>query len=486
MRFKFHRHSLAAILLTLSATSCANFTSISRTKHTFGKGQVHFTDAKQRAIIMQRFAEYPEDDKEHPYWIYRYCSEPAPDVFSVLATSVAAELSGTKTAEQKQLAAKMAIAMAESGATIERTQTINLLRLSMYSTCERYLNGALTQNEFVIQAARDQRAMVAILAIEQLTGTVRPPSTILNANASGFSSSKPEEVIAAIKTAKDSVDAAEAEVTKLSKEHEALQALPACPDETLASEDTTAAEPATEETASDVTSPDTPADELAAENTVEESRSEPSCAKPADVEAKADELEAAKGKLSNAEEYYDTAVAVAGNGSTGLGVYASADGRAGPGVDTTPGDRAAIADTVLKIVDSTFSDQSELTFVCMVRLRDKPPATRSTDELYTRCAELIGAQIDIEVKKLEKTSAEFIAQAYVQRFDQVWSSVAPIDAVDSTKLNDAINRANRACGNCINAFRIRQLQAANDKASLQSAFNQLPSPASEALVESLK
>lgn len=461
MLFKLHRHSLAAILLTLSVTSCANLSSISRTKHTYGKGQVHFTDAKQRAIIMQRFAEYPDDDKTHRYWIYRYCSEPAPDVFSVLATSVAAELSGTKTAEQKQLAAKMAIAMAESGATIERTQTINLLRLSMYSTCERYLNGALTQSEFVIQAARDQRAMVAILAIEQLTGTVRPPSTILNANASGFSSSKPEEVIAAIKAAMESVEKAEADSVKLSEELEALEALPACPDESLSGDD---------------------------EAEEQDEAEKPSCAKPEDVSDKKSDLEKAKSKLAGAKAYYDTVLAVAKNGGAGLGASASGDGRAGPGTSPAPNsdDRTIVADTVFKIVSSTFSDQSELTFVCMARLRDAPPPARTTDQLYTKCADLIGAQINIEVKKLESTTAEYIASTYVKWFDQLWLNVAPTDSVDLKKLSSAIDRANIACGDCIVKSRITQLMNANDKSSLETAFNQLPSPASEALVDSLR
>ncbi|MFM9978797.1 MAG: hypothetical protein ACKVOP_12240 [Sphingomonadaceae bacterium] len=69
--------------------------------------------------------------------------------------------------------------MSESGATIERTQTINLLRESLYRTCERYLSGAITQEQMVVQAARDQRTMLGVLAIEQITRTVRPPSTII-------------------------------------------------------------------------------------------------------------------------------------------------------------------------------------------------------------------------------------------------------------------------------------------------------------------
>jgi hypothetical protein len=62
----------------------------------------------------------------------------------------------------------------------------------MYRTCERYLNGAIDRATFVVQAGRDWRAMIAILAIEQLTRTVRPPSTIISA---GSTSARVEDAV---------------------------------------------------------------------------------------------------------------------------------------------------------------------------------------------------------------------------------------------------------------------------------------------------
>jgi hypothetical protein len=66
----------------------------------------------------------------------------------------------------------------------------------MYRTCERYLSGALEKSSFVIQAARDQRTMLTVLAIEQLTRTARPPATVLG--ASGTSASLPNPDTAAL------------------------------------------------------------------------------------------------------------------------------------------------------------------------------------------------------------------------------------------------------------------------------------------------
>lgn len=73
--------------------------------------------------------------------------------------------------------ARAEVAIAEAASTTERIQTINLLRESMYRTCERYLSGAINHESFVVQAGRDWRAMLAILAIEQLTLTAPPAST---------------------------------------------------------------------------------------------------------------------------------------------------------------------------------------------------------------------------------------------------------------------------------------------------------------------
>jgi hypothetical protein len=112
---------------------------------------------------------------------WRICSEAAPDVFSANSASGsgAFSLAGLGKGGSPEGSAQGALAVAEVAASIERTQTINLLRESMYRTCERYLSGAIDRPTFVVQAARDQRTMVAVLAIEQLTRTARGPSTII-------------------------------------------------------------------------------------------------------------------------------------------------------------------------------------------------------------------------------------------------------------------------------------------------------------------
>lgn len=125
------------------------------------KASILTVDAKQRNVLINSKLQM--------------CAEAAPDVFSAINAAAALE------ADVASKSGKASASIAETVGTIERTQTINLLRESMFRTCERYLNGAIGPAQLVVQAARDQRAMVKILAIEQLTRTARPPSTILSA-----------------------------------------------------------------------------------------------------------------------------------------------------------------------------------------------------------------------------------------------------------------------------------------------------------------
>jgi hypothetical protein len=140
----------------------------------------------------------------------RVCAEAAPDTFSALSASIAAE------GDVKTQQARLAGAISQSGATIERTQTINLLRESLYRTCERYLSGAINKATLVVQAARDQRTMVAVLAIEQLTRAVRPPATIISAGSTRamLPNAKIVELISAARKDRDDAKAAVAAAQK--------------------------------------------------------------------------------------------------------------------------------------------------------------------------------------------------------------------------------------------------------------------------------
>ena len=176
-------------LAALSLAACANLNSIHRVSDLRAEGQIEMIDAKQRAIISvptisaTSTQRSEQDVSALQSTKFRVCAEAAPDVFSIYALAAAAEGRASFAPGEdagRDLEGLATLSAAETASTIERTQTINLIRESMYRTCERYLSGAIGADTMEIQAARDQRAMVAILAIEQLTGVVKRRPTILS------------------------------------------------------------------------------------------------------------------------------------------------------------------------------------------------------------------------------------------------------------------------------------------------------------------
>lgn len=158
---------VAVMPIILSACGAAHH-SIFRNRTVRSDGpSIIAVDAKQRTILA---VPHPREGATREQQM-RMCAEASPDVFSVIAQSLSATGSFEQTPDPASVraAASIAASTSEQGSTIPRTQTINMLRELMYRTCERYLNGAISPLEMPIQAVRDQRLIVAILAIEQLT-----------------------------------------------------------------------------------------------------------------------------------------------------------------------------------------------------------------------------------------------------------------------------------------------------------------------------
>lgn len=191
------------VWLVVGLSACANFHTAYRLKNlNDNKSQVVTVDAKQRSVLtsitpVERSITVDGVAKRVAYAQRRFCSEPSPDVFSVIAQALSAGGTFSKKADPAAIEAAFngALATSEQGSTIPRTQTVNMLRDLMFRTCERYLSGGYDQMELSIQAIRDQRLMVSILAIEQLTGAVTPRPVILSATASGGVGATGEAVV---------------------------------------------------------------------------------------------------------------------------------------------------------------------------------------------------------------------------------------------------------------------------------------------------
>lgn len=205
------RTALCAIAALLCA-GCASLTTYhNKDRIPGGRAQAIIVDAKQRFVLSTPHRKGDQD-------ILRFCAEPPPDVFTAISSSFGLKAAlGTEKARQ-DISADIQQALSENAATIGKTQTVNILREMMYRNCERYLSGAITEEEFIVQAARDQRAIVHVLAIEQLTGAARTQSIALATKANASSSGGGEQAMKALQMAyenkqaltKAAVDAREA------------------------------------------------------------------------------------------------------------------------------------------------------------------------------------------------------------------------------------------------------------------------------------
>jgi hypothetical protein len=198
------------LLLTGGCKTLGNLNSVHRTLDV-SQGKGVLIDIKQRAILVSKDANQK----------IVACAEPSPDAMSAYAAEFAAKV------DRPEILALQGSAGFQEGAAFVglRTSTIQLLRDGMYRLCEAHLNGAIDGDTYNLQLRRYQRYMVALLAIEQLTGTQRSPAASIDTRGSAQISRELKKLQAEsdqlgkqidaidtkLKDAKDNKDALEAE-----------------------------------------------------------------------------------------------------------------------------------------------------------------------------------------------------------------------------------------------------------------------------------
>jgi hypothetical protein len=117
------------------------------------------------------------------------CAEPSPDAMMALAAS--GTLSGIfGSGEEIQGQAAFSQAIGELG---ERTPVVQLLRDSLYRSCEAYMNGLLDEEDYTDILAFFDIYSATLLGMESLTHTPRPPvivQTSANSNLTKSAESK--------------------------------------------------------------------------------------------------------------------------------------------------------------------------------------------------------------------------------------------------------------------------------------------------------
>jgi outer membrane protein OmpA-like peptidoglycan-associated protein len=162
---------LATAALTLSA--CANLNSV-QYRYDNEHSSTVLLDAKERAINV-----YHNNNGD------QVCSEQAPDAFAVLATSLAA--SGQLSEPTgKSIGLNGSFSQSESGASLAfRTQLTQTEAQILYQLCALAANGKISEVEVATELRRLQHSLVALLAVEQLTGVAKPTVVAIGAGTSG-------------------------------------------------------------------------------------------------------------------------------------------------------------------------------------------------------------------------------------------------------------------------------------------------------------
>ncbi len=158
--------SLIAVFL-VSACGNAQWTTYHR-QGRVDHGSVIAVDARQR------FLHVTANERNE----LRICAERSPDVFATFASALAA---GVTTQDVTGI---LGASSAERGANIGlRTQTTTTQAELLYRLCALHANGAISASELAAQLRRFQNTMVAMLAIEQITGYARPSLLTIGADS---------------------------------------------------------------------------------------------------------------------------------------------------------------------------------------------------------------------------------------------------------------------------------------------------------------
>ncbi|HYD13698.1 MAG TPA: hypothetical protein VEC11_12695 [Allosphingosinicella sp.] len=469
---KLFRLSLLAIGMSLLLSGCAAQHSIFRNRTVRPNGPSIITvDAKQRAYLAVPtlpVAGTNTAGAARPGQI-RICAEPPPDFASVIAQSLSASGSFGQSADPQsvQAAASLAQSSSEQGATIARTQTINMLRELMYRTCERYLNGAITDLELPIQAIRDQRLMVAILAIEQLTGVATPPATVIGAGGGASAGASSADAVVRLDDARKRLETADASQRSRQTEYDALEgAAPSC----TSIETAAAASPPT--------------------LTPEQTNKRPNCANALTA------LNRAKAERTGAAEAYQVLRDAMSSGGAGPAsattTVQQGDHSAGESAQGNGAAMEKVADAVQEIVRLNYAQDEFGLFCLRFVTMPQPELADLRAECRTYLVERVrldAARANSEARRLyaadRARAAVAIDNLDRSQFGIFWAKVAPGGTFDRTRLstliNAYVNAFTFAHGRAPPMTRLRELQAVTDEAGARRAFSRVDDEARDFL-----
>ena len=210
----------------LIATGCTSLTHYNK-QRVAKDNNAFFVDAKQRGVYSVKKTETAGGTT----W-EGVCAEPAPDAISSLAATLGVDL---KLTDKGQVGVSQSISEATSSIGV-RTAAIEALRDIMYRNCEAYALGGVSNIGIETLQRRFQSTMVAILAIEQLTGAVRAPSIILTGSSSAGDADAIVDLTNKVEVARKSLEDANAAETISKGKYETATAARVATDTKLAAD----------------------------------------------------------------------------------------------------------------------------------------------------------------------------------------------------------------------------------------------------------
>jgi hypothetical protein len=437
---KYTLVGIAVSLLIFLGGCTANQKAIHKVDNLEGRGPVVISvDAKQRAIIAN-WRQYQGSGTRSNEQTRRFCSEPSPDVFSVVAQSLSVGGSFGQNASPASIEAALnaAFSSSENGATIARTQSTNLLRELMFRTCERYMNGAVDELEMSVQAARDQRLIVSILAIEQLTGAVTPRPVVIGSAASGTAGASGDAIVA-FEDARKSLETAESGVVGAQKKY----------DEINGTEKICDSDPV-----------------------LDANKEKCNQSKSALAKSKTDK--------ANAAERYQAVSALARSG--GIAVSTNNNSEASGGIiGVQPQSIKEVANAVTTIVTLN-ANTDEFLFFCIRNFSDTEFLKRLEDieggeEIQRTCVQYITAGIKSDAEQrfnvtLYQNEVSTLSSQKDRDFEVFWTKISTNGVVDATKIRSVLAGIGEApVGR--NRVTIERLTQADDRDEVQGLFELL-------------
>jgi hypothetical protein len=363
------------LFVALVASGCANLHSISRRTDVPdrpGVRAIHL-DAQQRLVI---------------FTAKRYCAEPSPDALAAYAAAIGVS-GNTRAGDGGAGSIAASTAVASMGL---RTQSITLMRDTLYRTCEASANGDLGPAQVAVLLTRSQHLAAVILAIEQLTGAIAMGPTAVGGSAGSNAAAvllANAQAVEAAKRIEDEAKLASDDATKAESEAEAA--------DSGSTSDLAAAEKALK----DAVAAKEPADQIAAKQaTVDEAEAKAKAAseKLADARTVASDKKSALARAADTrrlvEAARDNAILTTSAG-TASNAQLGTISRTAPYPNQGKEIAKSVENMIVKLLEKSYERET-----CLIVLTDKKYIDRA-DQVVT-----LARSVNSEVQSLAATGVQ--------------------------------------------------------------------------------